>query len=223
MSRSIGLSDQVSRYLMDNNIDEHPALEKCRIETGLYYPDTAWFQISPEQASFMQFLIRSQGVRHLLEIGTFTGYSALAFALAFQGKPDSCVITIDNSAEYLKVAGSYWEEGGVSNLISPRLGEALVVLAELATERTTPAFDLAFIDADKELVIDYYERVLALLRPGGLLIVDNVLWDGKVVDEGVNDSATQALRSVVRHAKSDPRILHIVCAVGDGLLMALKL
>lgn len=225
MSRSINLSEQLSCYLLESNIDEHPALEKCRAETGAQFPDEAWFQISPEQASFMQFLLRLHGARRVLEIGTFTGYSALAFALAISniGGSDLCVTTIDKSEKYLDVAKGYWEKGGVSDLISPRLGRASDVLASLAIKEDQPAFDFAFIDADKESVLDYYEGVLRLLRPGGLLVVDNILWDGKVAEEVVTDPATVALRAVARHAKADPRVVHNLCAVGDGLLLALKL
>ncbi|HEX8125266.1 MAG TPA: class I SAM-dependent methyltransferase [Allosphingosinicella sp.] len=224
MSQSINLTPKLAQYILESNTDEHPALEKCRRETVEAFPDVAWIQISPEQGAFMQLLVRMVRARRVLELGTFTGYSALALALALTGSSEdgAVVVTIDKSEEYLARAAGYWSAAGVSHLISPRLGEASKILDSLQAQSDLRDFDLAFIDADKEPTVAYYEKVLPLLRPGGLIIVDNVLWGGEVVDRQAVDPQTQALREVVSHAKHDSRVIHNVCAIGDGLLLAIK-
>lgn len=224
MSQSINLSPLLADYLLKHNIEEHPVLKKCRIETAANYPRDAWLQISPEQASFMQFLFRIAGVQHVVELGTFTGYSSLAFALAIRQMrgSDGTVRTIDNRLEYLQTAQAYWEEAGVDDIAIAEHGAASDVLDRLIRD-APDSCDAIFIDADKEPVIPYYEQALRLLRKGGLIIIDNILWDGKVADPSIMDAATVALRDVATFVRRDTRVMHNICAIGDGLLFAQKL
>jgi caffeoyl-CoA O-methyltransferase len=224
MSHSIGLSSELAAYLSSVNPPEHPELIRCRIETANSFPEHAWFQISPEQAAFMQFLLRVTRARVVLEIGTFTGYSALAFALTLREMhgENSRVVTCDLSQPWTDAAKSYWRAANVSHLIDLRLGPAMATLNDIIAKEGAGTFDFAFIDADKANTRQYYDRAIDLLTQGGLLLVDNVLWAGAVADSGVRDADTQALRDIVRYAQQDTRVNATACTIGDGLLMCLK-
>jgi len=165
----------------------------------------------------MQLLAHSIEARRYLEIGVFTGYSALAMALALP--PDGYVLACDVSEEYTRVARRYWEAGGVAKKIDLRIAPAIETLAKARAEGV-PSFDMAFIDADKTSVDAYYEACLELVRPGGLILVDNVLWDGSVVDSSVQDDATRALRALTLKAGRDERVDVALVPICDGLLIA---
>ena len=175
--------------------------------------------IGPEQGAFMQVLARAIGARRYLEIGVFTGYSSLAMALALPG--DGYVLACDVSDEYTGVARRYWEAAGLSGKIDLRIAPALETLEAARAQGVMP-FDIAFIDADKTNVGAYYEIALALVRPGGLILVDNVLWDGAVLDATTEDAETQALQALNAKVGADERVDAALVPICDGLLIALK-
>ncbi len=181
-------------------------------------------QIGPEQGQFMALLVELMGARRTLEIGTFTGYSALAVALALPA--DGRVVACDVSEEYTDVARRYWTEAGVADKIELHLAPALGTLDRLLAPGPgggqAGCFDFAFIDADKVSYDDYYERVLLLLRPGGLAAIDNVLWKGKVVEAAPGDPDTQAIQALNAKLKHDPRVTISLLPLGDGLTLARK-
>lgn len=224
MTHSIGLSAPLAAYIVQSNPPEHPELVRCREETHRLYPANAWFQISQEQGAFMQFLARITRSRRAIEIGVFTGYSALATTLTMRELhgDDAHLVGCDISEEWSVAARTHWAAAGVDASMDLRVGPALTSLNRLLSEGAAETFDYAFIDADKSNSSNYFELVLQLLRPGGLLLVDNVLWAGAVADPTIMDADTEALRSVVRLARDDARVQPTVCNVGDGLLMCLK-
>ena len=177
-------------------------------------------QIGPDQAALFALLVHATGVRRALEIGTFTGYSALAVASALPA--DGKLITCDVSEEWTRIAQRYWAEAGLSNRIELRLGPAAETLAALRREGAAESFDFAFIDADKESIDAYYEACLTLVRPGGLIAVDNVLWHGAVVDASVTDEETEAIRALNRKVRDDNRVEACLLTVGDGILLVRK-
>jgi predicted O-methyltransferase YrrM len=216
-ARSAFIDAAVQAYVVAQTVHEHPVARALREETAAM--PNARMQIGPDQAQFMQLLAHAIGARRYLEIGVFTGYSALAMALALP--PDGCVVACDVSEEYTRVARRYWEQARVAEKIDLRLAPALDTLDRLIAQPVEP-FDIAFIDADKENVVNYYEKTLSLLRPGGLILVDNVLWDGAVADPAIDDAATRALRTVSANAANDSRTETVLLTVGDGLLISRK-
>jgi predicted O-methyltransferase YrrM len=216
-ARSTFIDPAVQAYVSAQNVREGPVARALREETAKM--PNARMQIGPDQAQFMQLLANAIGARRYLEIGVFTGYSALAMALALP--PDGRIVACDVSEEYTNVARRYWEKAGVAGKIDLRLAPALETLERLLAANVEP-FDMAFIDADKENVVNYYEKSLALLRRGGLILVDNVLWDGAVCDPAVDDPSTRALRAVNALAANDQRVDMALVTVGDGLLIARK-
>jgi predicted O-methyltransferase YrrM len=217
MSKSVFIDEAVDNYLIAETVHEHPVMRELRLETSRR--PNAQMEIGPEQGAFMQLLARIVGARRYLEIGVFTGYSALAMALALPA--DGSIVACDVSEEYTSVARRYWEKAGVGGKIDLRLGPALETLEELIARGTEP-FDMAFIDADKENVGAYYEDCLKLLRPGGLILVDNVLWGGAVANPEINDADTCALRAINARATRDERVDAALVPICDGLLIARK-
>ena len=179
-------------------------------------------QIAPEQGQFMALLVRLTGARKILEIGVFTGYSSLAFALALALPPQGRILGCEISAEYAAIARQFWQKAGVSEKIDVLLGPAVTSLEQLLANGEQESFDLAFIDANKSDYDQYYELSLQLVRPGGLILIDNVLWYGKVADETVQDKATQSIRHLNAKLHQDPRISLCLVPIGDGLTLALK-
>jgi predicted O-methyltransferase YrrM len=177
-------------------------------------------QIAPEQGQFMALLVQLTGARKILEIGVFTGYSSLALALALP--PQGRVLGYEISAEYAAIARQFWQKAGVSEKIDVLLGPAVTSLEQLLANGEQESFDLAFIDANKSDYDQYYELSLQLVRPGGLILIDNVLWYGKVADETVQDKATQSIRNLNAKLHQDPRISLSLVPIGDGLTLALK-
>lgn len=217
MGRSIGLSEDIEAYLAATGVREHPVLVRCRRETAEM--PMAMMQISPEQGAFMALLAKSIGAARYLEIGSFTGYSALAIALAL---PESGkVVACDVSKEFTDKARRYWQEAGVAPKIDLRLAPATETLDAMIAAKET-SFDMAFIDADKQNYDAYYERVLELLRPGGLILLDNMLWSGAVADPTANDPSTEAIRALNRKIHADSRVDMALAAIGDGVMMARK-
>lgn len=216
-TRSAFLDERVQEYIVDATVDEHPVLARLRAETAPM--PNAGMQIGADQGRFMQFLAQTIGARRYVEVGVFTGYSALALALALPA--DGKILACDVSEEYTAVARRYWREGGVEDKIDLRLAPALQTL-DAAVREESGTYDLAFIDADKQNVDVYYERCLELIRPGGIIMIDNVLWDGRVANPAENDVDTVALRKISAKAARDPRVDAVLLSIGDGLLLARK-
>ena len=218
MSRhTIELDDVLQRYLIDHSLREHPAQSALRAATASH--PHAGMQISPEQGQFMALLVRLIGARRALEIGVFTGYSALAFALALP--EDGRLLACDISDEYTRVGRPFWQQAGVAQKIELRLAPALATLDAQLAAGAAGGFDFAFIDADKSGYDAYYERCLRLLRPGGLIAIDNTLWGGSVA-RPAQDADTEALQRLNAKLHLDQRIDLSLLPIGDGLTLARK-
>lgn len=216
--RTLTLTDELYDYLLDVSLREPEILARLRAETETM--PRALMQISADQGQFMAFLIELMGAARIVEVGTFTGYSALAMALALP--PEGRVITCDVDADTTAVARRYWAEAGVAEKIELRLAPALETLDQLLADGQGGRIDFCFIDADKENYEAYFERCLELLRPGGLIVVDNVLWDGAVADPERRDPRTLAIRALNEKLRSDERISLSLLPVGDGVSLARK-
>lgn len=224
MSRSIGLDERLTEYVRAANRPEHPVLERCRHETDAL-GDVSRMQISPEQGAFLQMCARLVRAKIAVEVGVFTGYSALATMLAMQqmhGR-EARLYGCDTSEPYTAMARQYWSDAGVASLIGLRMGDARDTLLHLRTE-IGGTVDLMFVDADKTGYDAYYEAGLQLLRPGGLILFDNVLWNGDVADPDklASDPDTAALKALADKVRDDERVDTAFTAIGDGVLMALK-
>lgn len=213
---TISLGAELQRYLAEHSLREAPVLARLRQVTAAL--PQANMQIAPEQGQFMQLLVRLMGAKRCLEVGTFTGYSALAVALVLPG--DGELVACDVSVEWTTIAREYWREAGVDARIDLRLAPALATLDDLLASGRGSSFDFAFIDADKANYVAYYERVVELLRPGGLLAIDNVLWHGDVADPAVNDSDTNAIRALNDRVHRDERVDMSLVPIADGLMLA---
>jgi caffeoyl-CoA O-methyltransferase len=198
---------------------EDAHLAALREETASH--PMARMQISPEQGQLMSVLIKLLGAKKTLEIGVFTGYSAMVVAKAMG--PGGRVVGMDVSEEFTRVARQHWAKAGVADRIDLRIAPALETLKKLIAGGESGTFDFAFVDADKAGYRGYYERCLELLRPGGLAIFDNMLWEGKVADPRARDRDTQAIRELNAFASRDPRVASSLVQVGDGVLLAMKL
>lgn len=218
MSRkSIGLDEELHRYLVAQTLREPDVFRQLREETARL--PNADMQISPEQGQFLGLLVRLIGVRRALEVGTFTGYSALwvASELPADGKLVAC----DTSEEWTAVARRYWEAAGVADKIDLRIGPGQKTLDQLIASDTEP-FDFAFIDADKTGYDGYYEQALRLVRPGGLIAFDNALMHGRVADASDRSEAVRAVRALNERVTRDLRVTSSLVPIGDGLLLARK-
>jgi len=222
MSSSLGLTPDLVRYLADVNPPEHPALVRCREETARM--PNARMQISAEQGAFMQTLVRMIAAKRTFEIGVFTGYSALATALALKeiNPIGARLLACDVSEEWTTKARDYWREAGVDDVIDLVLAPATETLDQRLTAGEEGSYDLGFVDADKTGYDAYYERGLKLLRPGGVMLFDNVLWSGRVTDPADTSADTTALRALAQKAKGDGRVHAVMTSIGDGLLICVK-
>jgi len=215
-SKSIGLPDAVHEYVLRYGVREPAILGRLREETAAH--PRAQMQIAPEQGAVLRLLVELLDARRCLEIGTFTGYSSLAVALAL---PDDGRITCcDVSEEYTAVARRYWAEAGVEHKVDLRIAPAVETLDGLLADGQAGTYDLAFIDADKAGYPAYWERCLELVRPGGLIALDNVLWSGAVADPSVTDEDTETLRRVNAAVLGDERVTPVMLAIADGMTLA---
>src|SRR6202521_5191060 len=217
MSRgSIGLDDRLNRYLADNHPPEHPVLAELRKRTGKM-PGSE-MQVAPEQGHLLAFLARLIGAKNTLEIGTFTGYSALAVALALP--KNGHLIACDVNEAWTSIGRQHWEKAGVAGKIELRLAPALDTLKDLKREGWASGFDFAFIDAAKSEYDAYYESALRLVRKGGIIAIDNLLWGGAVADPKVKDADTRALRALNAKIAGDRRGDAGLLPVGAGMMVA---
>jgi predicted O-methyltransferase YrrM len=217
-SKTLPVTDAIWQYLVDVTVREPAVLGALRDETSRMKYHV--MQISPEQGQFMALLVELIGARRTLEIGVFTGYSALRVALALPA--DGQIVACDVSEEYTSVARRYFQEAGASAKLDLRIGPALTTLDALIASGEKEQFDFAFIDADKANYGGYYERCLTLVRPGGLLAVDNTLWNGAVADPAKQDPDTRAIRELNAKVAADPRVSSSLVPIGDGVLLARK-
>ena len=217
-NRTISLTDSLYDYLLSVSLREPQLLLDLREETAAM--PSARMQISPEQGQFMALLVKLSRARRCLEVGVFTGYSSLAVAMALPA--DGRIVACDVSEKWTAVARTYWQAAGVDHKIDLRIAPALETLDALVADGQAGRFDLAFIDADKTNYLAYYERVLVLLRRGGLLLVDNTLWSGAVADPENSEPDTVALRHFNETLHADERVELSLVPIGDGLTLALK-
>lgn len=216
--QTIGFDNRLYDYLLSASLREPEILRQLREET-VRHPE-AIMQIAPEQGQFMALLVQLIGATKTLEVGVFTGYSSLCVALAL---PDhGKIIACDVNEEFTSIARRYWQQAGVADKIELRLAPALATLDQLLATGQAETFDFAFIDADKVNYENYYERSLQLVRPGGLIAIDNVLWFGKVTDPQVQDESTQAIRAFNEKLHDDDRVTLSLLPIADGLTLALK-
>lgn len=219
MSRkTFTLTEELRDYLLSVSLREPEILAKLRKETESF--DQASMQISPEQGQFMALLVQLIQASKVIEIGVFTGYSSLVVALALPA--NGKLIACDVSDEWTAVARRYWNDAGVLHKIDLRIAPAIETLETLLADGEEGTFDLAFIDADKKNYIAYYEATLRLIRPGGLILVDNVLWSGRVADPTNDEQDTLAIRYFNMQLKDDKRITLSLLPIGDGLTVAMK-
>ncbi|ANV83586.1 SAM-dependent methyltransferase [Picosynechococcus sp. PCC 7003] len=216
---SLSLDAPLYDYLLRISLKEHPVLQELR-EITAQHP-AARMQIAPEQGQLMAWLVQLMGAKKTLDIGVFTGYSALVVALALP--EDGKVIACDRDPRPTAIAQTYWEKAGVAEKIELRLAPALETLDSLLADDQAGTFDFAFIDADKGNYLNYFERSLKLLRVGGVIAVDNVLWSGRVADPADQDKRTEKIRAFNEALYNDPRICLTVLPVADGLTLACKL
>jgi caffeoyl-CoA O-methyltransferase len=216
--RTLVLTDSLYDYILAHSVREPPLLARLR-EVTAALPDSN-MQISPEQGQFLALLVKLIGARRCIEVGTYTGYSSLAVALALPA--DGKLVACDINSTTTAIARQFWREAGVESRIELRLQSALKSLDELLAAGGAALFDFAFIDADKTSYRAYYEKLLVLMRPGGLIAVDNTLWSGRVADPIDMDADTAALRAFNDHVHGDRRVDLSLIPVGDGLTLLRK-
>jgi predicted O-methyltransferase YrrM len=215
---TLGLPDQLHDYILDNSLKELPILAELRQETE--HHKQARMQISPDQGQLIALLIRLMSARRVLEIGVFTGYSSLTIALALP--TDGVLVACDISEEYTAIAKRYWRQAGVQSKIDLHIAPALETLDSLLQSGQAETFDFAFVDADKANYCNYYDRALELLRPGGLMAIDNVLWSGRIADPQSTDKIVQTMRIFNEKVAQDDRVQVSLLPLGDGITLALK-
>ena len=217
--RTIPVSEALYDYMVEVSVREPALLRRLREETASH--PHANMQISPDQGQFLAWLIRLTGARKVIEVGVFTGYSSLCMALAMPA--DGTLIALDRNEEFTRTALAFWQEAGVAHKVQLRLGPALESLDKMLADHEHGHYDFAFVDALKTEYIDYYERILKLLRTGGVMAIDNVLWEGRLVDPADQDPLTVAIREFNAHLTNDERVDISLLTVADGVTLVRKL
>lgn len=217
-NRTITMTDGLYDYLLQSSLREPELYRDLREETARM--PNAGMQISPEQGQFMTLLVSLLGARRCIEVGVFTGYSSLCVARALP--EDGEILACDVSHDYTATARRYWDKAGVSRKIDLRIGPAIKTLDQQVSSGASESFDFAFIDADKSNYLRYYELCLALVRPGGLIAIDNTLWSGRVIDASDTSEDTKAIRRFNEFLHDDDRIDLSLIPIGDGLTLARK-
>jgi len=218
-NKSIGLSDMLQDYILGHSSAEPEILRQLRHETAHMKEHN--MQIAPEQGRFMALLAKLTGAKRYMEIGTFTGYSALSVALALGD--DGEVVALDSNDDFTTVARRYWQKAGVGDRITLHLAPALETLEGVLGKAEDRTFDMAFIDADKENYQSYFDHSMRMVRSGGVILIDNVLWEGEVLNAENDNPTTEAIRDVNRHVCARPDVEAIMLPIGDGLTMARKI
>jgi predicted O-methyltransferase YrrM len=213
--KHLNLTPKLYEYMLDVSLDEHPILTALRQKTATH-PLYA-MQVAPEQAQFMQMLLHILQAKYVLELGTFTGYSALAMALALPD--DGHLITCDINEEWTHDAHSYWQAAEVSQKIELRIAPALETMHQLINDGLIHHFDFIFIDADKTNYLQYYELALQLVSPNGLIAIDNIFWEGKVIDPNETGAQTREIRKLNQKLKEDKRVTRSLLPIADGLFL----
>ncbi|UKO98063.1 class I SAM-dependent methyltransferase [Nostoc sp. UHCC 0870] len=216
--KTLGLEPNLSDYLLSVSLREAEILTQLRQETAQH--PMGRMQIAPEQGQFMALLVQLLGAKKTLEVGVFTGYSSLVVALALP--PEGQIVACDHSEEFTAIARRYWQQAGVAHKIHLHIAPALETLDQLLATGEAETFDFAFIDADKSNYDNYYERSLQLVRKGGLIAIDNVLWSGRVADPQIQDNRTKKIRAFNEKLLQDQRVSLSLVPIGDGLTLALK-
>ncbi len=217
-NQTLNLTESLYHYMLSVSLRESDVLYQLRQETAQH--PMSQMQIAPEQGQFMALLVQLMGVKKALEIGVFTGYSSLAVAIALPA--DGTLMACDVSDDYTAIARRYWQNAGVDHKIDLRIAPALETLDQLLADGHANSFDFAFIDADKSNYDAYYERSLQLVRPRGLIAIDNVLWSGRVADDSDTHQQTQAIRALNQKLHHDERITLSLLPLADGLTLAMK-
>lgn len=217
-SQTLELEPHLYNYLLSVSLREPEILTQLRQETARHPQGN--MQIAPEQGQFMALLVQLMGAKKTLDVGVFTGYSSLTVALALPA--DGKVVACELSEEYGAIAQRWWQQAGVANKIELHIAPAQETLARLLSAGEANTFDFAFIDADKSSYDNYYEQALQLVRPGGLIAIDNVLWAGRVADSQVQDNRTNKIRALNQKLHQDQRVTISLVPLGDGLTLALK-
>lgn len=217
-SKTYQLDAPLHEYLVATTIRDLDVLQALRAETATM--EAGGMQISPEQGQFMQFLIKAIKAKRTLEVGTFTGYSALVVALALPA--DGQVVACDVSEEFTSVGRPYWKQAGVEDKIDLRIGPGVETLQQMLDNGEAGSFDFAFIDADKPNYERYYELCLKLVRRGGVIGIDNTLWGGRIADESVQDDSTVTIRTLNEKIRNDDRVDMSLVPIGDGLMLVCK-
>jgi predicted O-methyltransferase YrrM len=217
-NRTITMTDPLYEYFASISLRESDVQRRLREETSQL--SNASMQVAPEQGQFLGLLVQVLRAKRTLEVGVFTGYSSLATAQALPD--DGRIIACDVNREWTDIARRYWREAGIDHKIDLRLGPAVQTLDRLIAEGQAGSFDFAFIDADKANYDSYYERALVLLRPAGLIAIDNVLWHGRPIDPSMQDADTQAIRAINAKLQQDQRVSLSLVPIGDGITLAFK-
>jgi O-methyltransferase len=215
-NRTMGISEELATYVVDVGVREPEVLTRLREETAAI-PQHG-MQIAPEQGAFLAMLVELVGARRCIEVGTFTGYSSLAVALALPD--DGSLVCCDVSEEWTSVARRYWEDAGVASKVDLRIGPASGTLEQLLADGGEAGYDLAFVDADKSGYDGYYEQLLRLVRPGGLIVLDNTLWSGRVLDTDPEDDDTRAIQALNTKLSTDDRVTLCLLPLADGVTLA---
>ncbi|NKB56590.1 MAG: SAM-dependent methyltransferase [Alphaproteobacteria bacterium] len=218
-TRTIPMTDALYDYYLGSSLREPKILARLR-EATLAHPEAS-MQISPEQGQFMRFLVGLMGVKRAIEIGTYTGYSALSVALMLP--EDGKLVACERREEFTRIGRPFWQEAGVEERIDLRIGRAVETLGAMIEAGEQGRFDFAFIDGDKKNYVAYYDLCMELIRPGGLIAIDNALWSGRLVDETLDDPASSAIRTLNVKIRDDARVDMSLLPIGDGLMLARKL
>lgn len=213
--RTITMTEEIHRYVVDHSTPVDDVARDLIEETHAALPDSASMQVAPEQAGFLTLVTRLVGVRQAVEVGTFTGYSALALARGLT--PDGRLLCCDVSEEWTSIARRYWARAGVADRIELRLAPAVETLRSLPRE---PYLDLAFIDADKEGYVSYWDELVPRMRPGGVILADNTLWSGRVVTADADDANTRGIRAFNDRVAADSRMESVILPMADGITLS---